>query len=97
MSEFPRTSAFAQERARRVEDEAPGLRRVVGRAMQPPRIETDKLAKGATKKFGVTEVPTHMLEELNGSLRRMASYTNLPPSLQQELEDLADQVYSHLR
>lgn len=96
MEHFPRHSAFAQEdERRRIEREAPGPQ--VGRAVQPPRIETGRVTLGATKKFGVTEVPTHVLEELNDSLRRMAGYTNLPESLRAELEDLAGKVYSHLR
>lgn len=86
MEHFPRHSAFhpdhpAQSRED-VEREAPG---------------PSPLQRGSFKKMGVTEVPTHELENLLEDLRRIASYTNVPPSVRQEIDTLADQVYSTLR
>ena len=92
---FPRHSAFKQEQDR-IDRE--GL--TVGRAVPATGVgeaSSRELKLGSTKKFGVTEVPTHVLEQLNDSLRRMAGYTNLPTSLREELEGLADEVYSQLR
>lgn len=86
MEHFPRTSAFhpdhpTQQRGR-VEDEAPG----------PSPLRT-----GSFKRMGVTEVPTHELENLLEDLRRIASYTNVPQSVREEIDTLADTVYSTLR
>lgn len=83
---FPRHSAFkAAELERGRHSHTP----IENEAPGPLRV-------GSTRKLGVTEVPTHVLEQLNESLRRMASYTNLPTSLREELEGLADDVYSQL-